>query len=151
MQWIVASLILVAFFGPAVASETPVTTRFEEPEATRAYEQAILYFNSHVKKFPSWEAFKAEVSSKVPEGTPGRCYELTGESMKPVVATSVSFSSLEGDGWYETSGHGWRHRKADRTFVEYRLNEEAAMLMRLEGVKPWFFFASAKRICQFPL
>jgi hypothetical protein len=50
-----------------------------------------------------------------------------------------------------TPGDGWRNFRKDRTFVEYRFNQKSNVLLRLEGVKPRFFFASTKRICEFQL
>jgi len=52
----------------------------------------------------------------------------------------VEFAGMENDHWKETSGKGWRLLRKDRTFTEYRLNLKAGVLMRIEGVKPRFFF-----------
>jgi hypothetical protein len=152
MRWMVVSLILVALCGRAGAAETPVTTEeIERPEASAAYEQALVRFNSHIKAFASWEAFKAEVLSRISPGTPGRCYALTGKIMQPVKSTKVTFSPPPDQGWHRTSGHGWRRRQDNPDFVEYRINEHAKMLLRLESDRSLLFFASAKRICEFPL
>jgi hypothetical protein len=53
--------------------------------------------------------------------------------------------------WEKTSDNGWRKRNKDRTFIEYRYNQEASMLLWIEGVNPRFFFASTRRLCEFPL
>jgi hypothetical protein len=152
MRWMVVSLILVALCGRVGAQETPVETEGPERQgANAAYEQAVRMFNSHIKAFPSWEAFKTEVLSRIPLGTPGRCYAPTGKIMQPVKSAPVTFSPPPDDGWHQTSGHGWRRRQHDPDFVEYRVNEHAKMLLRLESNRSLFFFASAKRICAFPL
>ena len=153
MRWPVWCMIfgwlLLASFGEVVAQEEGRAE--EEPVADSAYDQAVLKFNSDIKAFDSWEAFKAEVLSKVARGTSGECYELTGRMIDPVTITQVRFQGLESNGWKKASGHGWRQRRKDRTFIEYRINEKARVLLRVEGVKPRFFFARTKRICEFPL
>lgn len=152
MRWMVVGLILVALCGRVGAQETPVETEeLERQEANAAYEQAIRMFNSHIKAFPSWEAFKTEVLSRISSGTPGRCYAPTGKIMQPVKSTSVTFSPPPDQGWHRTSGHGWRRRQHNPDFVEYRINEHAKVLLRLESDRSLLFFASAKRICEFPL
>jgi hypothetical protein len=120
-----------------------------QPEMPRAYDQALLRFNTHIQSYPSWEAFKAEALAKVPPGTPGTCYELTSASYHEMEARGVEFEGFEGDGWQQTSGQGWRLSRPDRTFTEYRINQKAGLLMRIEGYKPRFFFAITKRICEF--
>jgi hypothetical protein len=68
-----------------------------------------------------------------------------------MVMAKVKFAGLAGRGWEQTSGNGWRLRRKDRTFTEYRVNPQDGLLSRIEGVKPRFFFASTKRICEVPL
>jgi hypothetical protein len=63
----------------------------------------------------------------------------------------VEFTGMESGRWEKTSGKGWRLLRKDRTFTEYRVNLKADLLLRIEGVKPRFFFASTKRICEFYL
>jgi hypothetical protein len=140
--------LLLASFGDVMAQEgEPV--QVPVPEST--YDQAVLRFNSNIQEFDSWEAFKAEVLSKVALGRDGKCYELTGRMFEPVAITQVQFQGIEGDNWKKASGHGWRQIRKDRTFIEYRLNKKAQVLLRAEGVKPTFFFAHTKKICEFPL
>ena len=140
--------LLLAPFGDVMAQEGEVV---QPPVADSAYDQAVIRFNSHIQAFDSWEAFKAEVLSKVALGRDGKCYELTGRRFYPVEITQVKFQGIEEDGWTKASGHGWRQIRKDRTFIEYRINKEAQVLLRAEGVKPRFFFAHTKMICEFPL
>jgi hypothetical protein len=153
MQWpmwcMMIGLTLLASFGDVVAQESEGYGA--EPVADSAYDRAILRFNSNIKAFGSWESFKAEVVSKVAPGTSGECYEWTGNMFEPVAITQVKFQGIEDQGWKEASGHGWRQSKKDRTFIEYRINEKKQVLLRAEGVKPRFFFARTKKICEFPL
>lgn len=151
MRWIVGLLLLVSL-GRALADETPVSNEtLEEPAVVNAYDRAIIRFNTDIKNFSSWETFKAEVLSRVNLGTVGRCYESTGGAMNPVKTTTVKFQTIENNGWRKTSGMGWRKHEKDRTFVEYRFNKKRRLLLRIEGVRPRFFFAYTKRICEFPV
>ena len=149
MRWMVG-LLLLTLLGHAMAQE-------EEPPLVEwqhgddAYDRAIVRFNKNIKKFSSWDAFKAKILSTIAPDTPGNCYELTGDAVQPVEITRVHLQKLEGKGWRKTSGKGWRQKKKDRTFREYRVNEKAGVLLRIDGVKPRFFFAKTKRICEFPL
>lgn len=146
--WTVGCVCLL-LCGLALAQESqeaPV-----QPRTPRAYDQALLRFNTNIQSYPSWEAFKAEVLTKVPPGTLGRCYELTGGSYHEMETMAVEFKGFEGDGWQKTSGKGWRLLRQDRMFTEYRINPKADLLMRIEGFKPRFFFAITKRICEFRL
>ena len=148
MQWMLIGLLLVASCGLAVADEGEALNETIEESA---YDQAVLRFNSTIKSFASWNRFKADVLERLPQDRSGTCYRLTGIGANPVEVTQVAFQNGTGDGWKKTSGNGWRRSGKDRTFVEYRLNEKARMLLRAEGVKPRFFFASTTRICEFPL
>jgi len=151
MQWVVG-LLLVILLGHAMAQED--SAAIEDPvvqEAARAYDEAIVRFNTSIKNFASWEAFKAEVFTRVLPGTRGKCYESTGSTMQPVQVTIVPLHREEDGGWQKTSDKGWRQHKQDRTFVEYRVNDKAGVLSRVEGIKPRFFFAQTSRICEFPL
>jgi hypothetical protein len=123
----------------------------EETITPRAYDQALLRFNTNIESYPSWEAFKAAVLAKVPPGTPGICYERTGGSFNTMESVVVEFEGLEDGDWNKTSGKGWRLLRQNRTFIEYRMNPKEEVLSRIEGVKPRFFFANTKRICEFKL
>jgi hypothetical protein len=145
-------LVLVVCLGRALAQEDANIR--EEPgaqEAARAYDEAIVRFNTNIKNFSSWAAFKAEVFARVLPGTIGKCYESTGNAMQPVQVTTIPLPREEDAGWQKTSDKGWRQYKEDRTFVEYRVNDKAGVLLRVEGVKPRFFFSYTRRICEFPL
>lgn len=148
MSLAVAFLLLISF-GLPQADEDPDIIK--EPDANTAYDQALLRFNTGIQSFPSWDAFKAAVTSAVPPGAPGRCYEWTGSMLSQTQITKVTFETPTGDGWRKTSGKGWRQMRKDRSFTEYRVNQKVGSLLRIEGVKPRFFFASTKRICEFEM
>ncbi len=148
-MYLILGLILLMFGGLALADET--IDEVQEPETADAYDQALLRFNNHIQSYPSFEAFKAEVSSKVPLGAPGTCYELTGGLFNPLNIKNVQFEGLTGTGWQQTTGKGWRRTGKDRKFTEYRVNIKAGLLARIEGVKPRFFFGRTKRICEFQM
>jgi hypothetical protein len=71
--------------------------------------------------------------------------------MRPVDVTQVHFHWKPDGEWKRTSGQGWRQYQQDHTFIEYRLNDKADVLLQAEGTKPWFFFAHIQKICEFPL
>jgi hypothetical protein len=151
MQWTVG-LLLVVMCGRALAQETPASREeMEAPSIDSAYDQAIVKFNTDIKNFPSWEAFRTEVLARMAPGTMGRCYERTSSSMNPTQITSVPFQRVEEDGWQKTSGKGWRKSREDRTFIEYRVNASARRLLRIEGVKVWLLGVQTHKICEFPL
>jgi hypothetical protein len=150
MQWAVG-LLLVVMFGRALAQETPTSRDMEGRSVDSAYDQAIVTFNTDIKDFPSWEAFRAEVLARIAPGTMGRCYERTTSSMNPTQTTSVPFQRVEEEGWQKTSGKGWRKSREDRTFIEYRVNASARRLLQIEGVKAWLLPVQTRKICEFPL
>ena len=150
MQWAVG-LLLVVMFGRALAQETPTPRELEGPSVDSAYDQAIVTFNTDIKDFPSWEAFRTEVLARMAPGTMGRCYERTTSSMNPTQITSVPFQRVEEEGWQKTSGKGWRKSREDRTFIEYRVNASARRLLWIEGVKAWLLPVQTRKICEFPL
>jgi hypothetical protein len=152
MQWVIG-LCLVVLLGRVQAQETSDPTQeLEKAYAESAYEQVIVRFNTDIKDFPSWQVFKTEVLSRVLAGSLGRCYERTTSPMQPVHITRVSLQSVEDGGWEETSGNGWRQNsKANKTFIEYRFNVKAGVLLRAEGVKTWFLPPQTKKMCEFSL
>ena len=150
MRWWVIGLLLCVASNRALAQETPVITDLEVPEAVRAYDQAVIRFNTNVQAFPSWTAFKTAVLSKLAPGTSGTCYELIGSRTRNVKITEIPFQGMAGEGWEQTSGNGWRQVKEDRTFIEYRVNDKANLLVRIEGAKK-FLFSHTQRLCEFPL
>jgi hypothetical protein len=151
MQWAIG-LLLVVMCGRALGQETPVSTgEWEVPSVVNAYDQAIVKFNTDIKDFPSWEAFRTEVLARIAPGTMGRCYERTTSSVNPTQITAVPFQRVEEEGWQKTSGKGWRKSREDRTFIEYRVNASAHRLLRIEGVKVWLLGVQTRQICEFPL
>lgn len=150
MRWVMI-LFLLGVVELAWAQETPVENDEQVQEEVKAYEQVIRRFNTNTKSFTSWNAFATTVLSQLPPGARGKCYANTSSTMQRVTVTRVKFKPAESNGWKETSGNGWRRTGPDRTFVEYRFNQKAGVVLRLEGVKPRFFFAYTKRICEFPI
>lgn len=146
---LVIGFLLLTPFGLVLADEDE--DAIQEPETAVAYDRALLRFNTSIKSYPSWDAFKTEVLGRIPLGTPGTCYELTGAMLNPMEITKVKFEGLSGDDWQKTSGKGWRLAQKDRKFTEYRVSLKASWLSRIEGVKPRFFFGGTKRICEFRL
>lgn len=151
MRWL-AILIVVCVSAHAWAQEDDAPVQVEEPsEEVETYEQVIRRFNTHTQAFDSWNDFKTMVLSRLSSGVVGTCYAQARGAMQGVIVTRVKFQPVEGDGWQQTQGNGWRQTGAKRTFVEYRFNQKAGVLLRVEGVKPRFFFARTERICEFPL
>lgn len=153
MRWMLGVLLcLVLSLGNAYAQETPAPNQaLEEESAARAYDQTIARFNTGIKDFPSWEAFAAMVFPRMAPGTLGKCYEYTGGATQSVIVTVVPLPTVKDESWKKTTGGGWQQVQDDRTFSEYRVNEKARVLLRMEGVKPRFFFAPSPKICEFPL
>ena len=150
MRWFtpwVVGILLLLLPGYALADENSEEEIQEQTQAN-TYDEAIIRFNTNIKSFASWDEFKTEVLSKASTGT---CYALTRDSANPVETSTVEMQLSSSSGWKKTSGNGWRLYKKDRTFTEYRLNTKSGMLMRVEGVKPRFFFAYNRRICEFPM
>ncbi|GIX49025.1 MAG: hypothetical protein KatS3mg131_3236 [Candidatus Tectimicrobiota bacterium] len=151
MLWMVV-LGLLMLPGRLLAQEDPAANdELPRLEALAAYDQAVVKFNTHTRDFPSWAAFKDYISSRLPVGTPGKCYSLKGGARQEVDVTRVPFAGFAEDTWRKTADRGWRLRLPQRTFIECRLNEKAGQLLCLEGVKPRFFFAYTRRLCVFPL
>ena len=149
MRWIVGLLLMVLVSHVfADEGEVPVA-----PLPQTSYDRMTLKFNTHIKEFPTWDAFKEEVAPVVPLGSPGTCYALTGKTMEPVAMTQVTFRWVEGSAWTRTTGHGWRLRVPDGSFLEYRLNTKANVLLQAESVRSGFifFFMVTKKICEYPL
>ena len=151
MWWLIGLLLLVSV-ELVQADETPVPEDLQKRQAAaEAYEQAIVRFNTNIQGFDSWEAFKAAVFSRLEPNAPGHCFELTSSSIEPITITAATFQEASDGEWQETPGKGWRKRNKDRTFIEYRVNTKEGVLLQMEGVNPRFFFASTRRICEFPL
>jgi hypothetical protein len=152
MRWVVGIVLLMSL-GHALADDQDIGTleEWEAHRAIQAYDGVTIRFNTHIKAFPSWRAFQAEVLSKVPPGTAGTCYLSTGDRSEPIKVMKGTHLEVKTDGWQKTAGKGWRRYQTKRAFIEYRLNTEAGMLLRAEGVKAGFFFTHIQKICEFSL
>jgi hypothetical protein len=151
MWWLIGLLFLLSV-EPVQADETPVPEDLQRRQAaSQAYEQAIVRFNTNIQGFDSWAAFKAAVFSRLEPNASGHCFELTGSSIEPITITAATFQEASDGEWQETPDNGWRKRNKDRTFIEYRVNVKEGVLLQMEGVNPRFFFASTRRMCEFPL
>jgi len=149
-MWWMVGLLLVGLLSRALAQETPGGIEQMEAEAARrASDQAIVRFNTDIKRFSSWEAFVTTVLSQITPGTRGTCYEPSGGTVE--VTRRPLPSEEKGTAWKETVGHGWEQMRKDRTFIEYKFNEKASVLLWIEGVNPRFFFAYTRRMCELPL
>jgi len=156
MLWLApgtVGVLLILFLTPVWAGEeTPAPNReLREQYAHQAFDQVTVRFNTNITAYSSWEAFKAAVLPRLSQDTLGRCYTLPGSGMQPVEVTQVHFQGVRDGPWQPTSGKGWRQYQKDHTFIEYRVNEKAKVLLQAEGIKPWFFFAQIRKICEFPL
>ena len=145
--YLIAGWLLLILCGVALADET--LDEYQEPETADAYDRALVKFNNNIKSYDSFEAFRTDILNKVPLGTPGKCYELTGAIWNPIEITRVAFDGLDDEGWRQTSGRGWRMEGEGRQFKEYRVNIKANLLSRVDGVKPRMFFGGRNRICEF--
>jgi hypothetical protein len=152
MRWLVG-IVFLASLGHALADDQGIGSleEWETNQAVKAYDRVTIRFNTHIKAFSSWDAFKAEVLSRVPAGTSGSCYASTGDWSAPIEVMKGKRLEVEDTGWQQTSGQGWRRYKTKRAFIEYRVNTKADVLLRAEGVKSGFFFTHIQRICEFPL
>jgi hypothetical protein len=149
-MWWLVGLILMGLFGHALGQDSPGgNEQMEAENARRASDWAIVQFNTHIKDFPSWEAFKTAVLSQVEPGTLGTCYTYSGGTVQ--VTMEPLPREDQDTGWQETAGKGWQQLTKGRRFFEYRFNEKAGILFWIEGVNPRFFFAFTKKMCAMPL
>jgi hypothetical protein len=149
-MWWMVGLVLMGLLGRAVAQDSPGgSEQMEAEDARRASDWAIVQFNTDIKDFPSWEAFKTAVLSQVEPGTLGTCYTYSGGTVQ---VTMEPLPREDKDtGWQKTTGKGWQHVTKGRMFFEYRFNEKTGVLFWIEGVNPRFFFAFTKKMCEVPL
>lgn len=148
--WWMLGLVLIGLLSRAVAQDTPGgSEELEEEEARRAYDWAIVQFNTDIQDFPSWEAFETAVLAQVAPGTLGTCYAHSG-GMVHVTMEPLPRQDKE-TGWQKTGGKGWRQFTQGRMFIEYRVNAKARVLLWIEGVNPRFFFAHTRKMCEVPL
>lgn len=146
MVWLVV-LLLCLSYSPASAQESDAERLRKGPTP---YDRIIIRFNTNIQRFASWEAFKATAFPLVPPGNSGACYVSSDPGNTPAPVSLDVFPQGNEAPWHETTEYGWRQHK-HRTFVEYRVNKEAWVLLIAEGVKPRFFFAFTSRLCEFPL
>ena len=148
--WWMVGLVLIGLLSRALAQESPAgSEQMEAEEARRSSDWAIVRFNTNIKDFPSWEAFKTAVLAQVVPGTLGTCYAYSGGTVQ------ITMEPLPGEekdtGWQKTTGKGWQQFTKGRRFIEYRLNEKAGVLFWIEGVNPRFFFAYTRKMCELSL
>jgi hypothetical protein len=149
-MWWMVGLLLMGMFGRALAQDSlGGSEQMEVENARRASDQAIVRFNTDIKDFPSWEIFEAVVLAQVTPGMMGTCYAYQGGTVR---VTMEPLPRVDKDtGWQQTAGTGWQQTQTDRTFIEYRYNEKAGVLLWVEGVNPRFFFAYTRKMCELPL
>ena len=149
-MWWMVGLVLMGWLGRALAQDSPAgSEQMEAENVRRASDWAIVQFNTDIKDFPSWEAFKTAVLSQVVPGTLGTCYTYSGGTVQ---ATMEPLPREDKDaGWQKTTGKGWQQFTKGRTFIEYRFNAKARILFWIEGVNPRFFFAFTKKMCEVSL
>lgn len=148
--WWMVGLVLIGLLSRALAQDTPEgSEHMEAEEASRSYDWAIVRFNTDIKDFPSWEAFETAVLAQVVPGTLATCYASSGGTVH-VTMEPLPREEKE-TGWQKTAGKGWQQFTKGRTFIEYRVNEKAGVLLWIEGVNPRFFFAYTRKMCEVSL
>lgn len=149
-RWWMVGLVLIGLLSRAVAQDTPAgSEQMEAENARRAYDWAIVKFNTAIQDFPSWEAFKTTVLAQVAPGTLATCYTSSGGTVH-VTREPLPREDKE-TGWQKTGGKGWQQWTKGRMFIEYRVNAKAGVLLWIEGVNPRFFFAYTRKMCEVPL
>jgi hypothetical protein len=149
-MWWIVGLLLMGVFGRALAQDNPAgSEQMEAENARKASDQAIVRFNTDIDDFPSWELFEAVVLAQVTPGLLGTCYTYQGGTVHATMEPLPR--AAKGTGWQKTAGKGWQRTHTDRTFIEYRYNEKAGVLLWVEGVNPRFFFAYTRKMCELPL
>ena len=149
-MWWMVGLLLMGVLSPALAQDSAGDNEPMEVEnARRASDQAIVRFNTNIEDFPSWELFEAVVLAQVTPGMLGTCYTYQGGTVRITMEPLPRVDKESG--WQKTSGKGWQQTHTDRTFIEYRYNEKARVLLWVEGVNPRFFFAYTRKMCELPL
>ena len=149
-MWWIVGLFLMGMFSRALAQDSlGGSEQMEVENARRASDQAIINFNTAIQDFPSWELFEAVILAQAVPGMMGTCYTYQGGTVR---VTIEPLPRVEKEtGWQQTAGKGWQQTQTDRTFIEYRYNEKAGVLLWVEGVNPRFFFAYTRKMCELPL
>src|SRR4029450_6220763 len=145
MWWMVGLLLMGGFGGALAQDNSGESEQMEVENARRASDQAIVRFNTNIDDFPSWELFEAAVLTQVTSGMLATCYTYQGGTVR--ITTEPLPRVDKGTGWQQTAGKGWQQTQTDRTFIEYRYNEKARILLWIEGVNPRFFFAYTRKMC----
>lgn len=148
--WQMVGLLLIGLLGRTLAQDIPAgSAQMEAEEVQRSYDLAVVKFNTDIKDFPSWEAFKTEVLAQIVPGRLGTCYTYIGGTVQMTLEPLPR--EEKGARWEPTGGKGWQQFTQGRTFIEYRVNAKAGVLLWIEGVNPRFFFAYTKKMCEVPL
>lgn len=148
-MWWTVGLVLMGLLGRALAQDSPAgAEQMEGEDARRASDWAIVRFNTDIEDFTSGEAFRTAVLSQVAPGTLGTCYTYSGGTVH-VTMEPLPRAAQKGE-WQKTPGKGWQQFTPGRTFIEYRFNAKAGILLWIEGVRPRFFFAFTRKMCEVP-
>jgi len=140
----------MGMFSRALAQDSlGGSEQMEVENARRASDQAIINFNTAIQDFPSWELFEAVILAQAVPGMMGTCYTYQGGTVRVTIEPLPRVEKATG--WQQTAGKGWQQTQTDRTFIEYRYNEKAGVLLWVEGVNPRFFFAYTRKMCELPL
>ena len=149
-MWWIVGLFLMGMFSRALAQDSlGGSEQMEVENARRASDQAIINFNTAIKDFPSWELFEAVILAQAVPGMMGTCYTYQGGTVRVTIEPLPRVEKATG--WQQTTGTGWQQTQTDRTFIEYRYNEKAGVLLWVEGANPRFFFAYTRKMCELPL
>lgn len=145
-----ALLGLLSGLEDARAQEPPAgPTLLNEEAARRAFDTAIIDFNTGIQRFPTWEAFAAALAEAQGADAWGTCYAHSGGRVQ--VTYAVLPPPVPGQPWQQTAGGGWRQQTPDRTVVEYRVNATTHAVLWSIGVHPRWFFAYTTQLCVLPL
>ena len=143
-------LILLGALEDARAQEPPAgPTALQEEQARRAFDTAIIEFNTGIQRFPTWDAFAAALAEVRRPDARGTCYAHSGGRVQ--VTPAALPPPAAGPPWQQTAGGGWRQQRPDRTVVEYRFNAATNAVLWSVGVHPRWFFAYTTQLCVLPL
>ena len=146
-MWCMIFVILLGLTGRVMAQESRAgSEQLEAEEAAQASNRTIVRFNTDIRNFDTAEAFQKAVLSRVPSGAMGTCYASSG-GMTQATREPLPWEDKEA-AWKKTVGKGWEQFRKDRIEIEYRFNEKANVLLWIENVKPRFFFAYTRKMCE---
>jgi hypothetical protein len=138
--------------GPedARAQESPAGPAvLQEEAARRAFDSAIIDFNTGIQRFPTWDAFATALAAAQGADARGTCYAHSGGRVQ--VTHTMLPPPAAGPPWQQTAGGGWRQQQPDRTVVEYRFNATTSAVLWSVGVHPRWFVAYTTQLCVLPL